>query len=258
MCWLVDAPEPEQQGTAFRLLQATPSTRDKAQNRQAGFFTPNGKLWLIPSILDMETYVRIHKLITMKKTWSLVHKYSLVSAFSTFSFTEVHWTDSLLMQTNKGLDSSRVDALWPSIKQSRKPVHSGSAICLWIEHTTSSAVSIRDCLSFFLVNTSTSTYKNCQKKPSVHIHTHAQHRTEVLFYAQGICNYSSVMCTYSYFSSYRTLKINRIDKFIHCTNFKKYICLFQDLIYSHIWVFVCVQTLLYDLTNNTPVLQSHL
>lgn len=47
----------------------------------------------------METYVRTCKLITMKKTFSLSHKYSLVSAFS----TEVHLTDSLLMQTKQGL-----------------------------------------------------------------------------------------------------------------------------------------------------------
>lgn len=114
-CWLIDAPEAGWQGMELWLLQATPSTRDRAQNRWAGFFTPNGKLWLLSSILDMETYVRTHKLITMKQTWSFVHKYSLVSAFSTFSFTEEHETDSLLMQTNKGLDSSRLDAVWPSI-----------------------------------------------------------------------------------------------------------------------------------------------
>lgn len=168
---------------ALWLLQVTLSTRDRAQNRWACFFTPNEKLWLISSILDMETYVRTCKLITMKKTWSLIHKYSLVSAFS----TEVHQTDSLLMQR---ADSSRLDALWPSIKQSRKPAHSGSAICLWIKHATSSAVSSRDSLFFFLVNTLSSTYKNWYKNPSMH--THAKQRTEVLFYAQGICNYSSV------------------------------------------------------------------
>lgn len=88
-------------------LAAPSDTFHKGQGtkRWAGFFTPNEKLWLISSILDMETYVRTHKLITIKRTWSLIHKYSLVSAFSTCSFTEVHQTDSLLMQTNKGLDS---------------------------------------------------------------------------------------------------------------------------------------------------------
>lgn len=89
----------------FWLLQVTLSTRDRAQNRWAGYFTPDEKLWLISSISDMETCVRTNKLITMKRTWSLIHKYSLVRAFSTFSFTEVHQTNSLLMQTNKGLDS---------------------------------------------------------------------------------------------------------------------------------------------------------
>lgn len=104
---LIDASEPGWQGMALWLLQVTPSTRE--ENRWAGFFTPYGKLWLIFSILDMETHVRTHKLITMKKTWCLVHKYSPVSDSAHFSFIEGHQADSLLVQTNKGLD-----AVWPS------------------------------------------------------------------------------------------------------------------------------------------------
>lgn len=49
----------------------------------------------------------------------------------------------------------------------------------------------------------------------MHIHTHAEQRAEVLLYSQGICKYSSLLCTYSYFSSYRILNPELSRGLIH-------------------------------------------